>query len=214
MSNKHYDNDSLPEVETVTIEAARGPDGFIGFQILSHPTENLHNIVVVVEEGSAAERDGLFRLGDVIVEADGLEVDGVDMISAGALSVAKKTHHFTVRRFKSEGDRRASLEATTPLDPSEVATIRPSSQPAAPFRLNLSTTRATADPFQLTASTPRDVVFAQAAALQQKYSARAAAEVTAMTPRTKGTHSGALMRAKTAKSRRVSGGAMLAVLAH
>merc|ERR1712186_20509 len=76
-------------------------------------------------------------------------------------------------------------------------------------RLNPSTTRATADPFQLTASTPRDVVFAQAAALQQKYSARAAAEVTAMTPRTKGTHSGALMRAKTAKSRRVSGGLCL-----
>merc|ERR1711998_378533 len=70
-----YDGDlSLPDIETVTIDAVRGSDGLIGVQILSHTDLSIHNIVVVVEEGSEAERQGLLKLGDVVVEVDGLGV--------------------------------------------------------------------------------------------------------------------------------------------
>jgi len=209
-SARTVDISSLPEVETVTIEATRGADGLFGFQILSHPSLDVHNIVVVLEEGSAAQLDGLIRLGDIIIEVDGLRVDGVDMISAGALQHVKQSHQFTVRRFKSERDRRASLQATSPLDPSEVPTVRPSSSSCKlPLRLNLKSVAAAmsapaAQQFELTSSTPRDVVFAQAAAMQHKYSAQAAAEEISMTPRTKGNQSGALSRARTAKTRRSS----------
>lgn len=150
------------------------------------------------------------------LQVDGLRVDGVDMISAGALQHVKQTHQFTVRRFKSERDRRASLKATSPLDPSEVPTVRPSSSSTKlPLRLNLKTATALSEPahqFELTSSTPRDVVFAQAAAMQRKFSAQAAAEAISMTPRTKGNQSGALSRARTAK--RLSAGATRPVLAH
>lgn len=220
-----YDAFELPDVETVTFEAVRGTDGLLGIQILSHPPD-VHNVIVVVEADSRAARDGLFRLGDVIIQVDDLAVEGIDMIGAGAFAVARQTHTFTVRRFKSEQARRASLEATKPLDPSEVPTIRPSGPTSAPIeavgRLNLSASTmrgdGAADPFVLTASTPRDVVFAQAAALQRKYSAQAAAQATLVTPRTKGNQSGALSRAKTAKARRASVAgathAVVAVLAH
>mmetsp|Transcript_6264 Transcript_6264/g.10550 ORF Transcript_6264/g.10550 Transcript_6264/m.10550 type:complete len:287 (+) Transcript_6264:51-911(+) len=65
---------SIWSPEILEVVAHRGEDGRIGLDIRHEPSLKAYNVVVEVSAGSQAEREGLIKPGDVLLEVDGLQL--------------------------------------------------------------------------------------------------------------------------------------------
>jgi len=162
-----------PSAQVFDAEARRGKDGMIGLLILNDEELQAHSVVVGIDAGSAAERDDVFRLGDVILEVDGVSVHPQFVVDAspprdlGELmrSSAKQSFSFKVLR---------SVEMLVSVPPSPTAaaakqtsTAQTQAQQTTSFKLDLRSNVSAAPLFK--PGTPRELLFKHAAALTERH---------------------------------------------
>jgi hypothetical protein len=180
-SEKVGDDSDL--VVTVDFIARRGADGLLGVDVMDDPNLNIYNVIVTIVPGSIAEKDGFFRLGDVITSIDGQSLAAPDgqseprqvyeLVTDGKPSYAIEV----IRGGRASASVREEGHAESSHAPKKFKLTLPSPEgaaaPAAPagrerrqtvsiqFHGNFSD--------NLTAQTPRTKIFEHAAQLQRKH---------------------------------------------
>jgi len=180
------------------LTAARGEDGLIGLEIRDDPGQQVYNVIVGILPGSRADRDGNFELGDVILEVDGVRLAADDGTSRArevrqVMQAGKPSYRFTVlRAVNFQRLDPTAAEAAGVVGAASDGAESPHS-PTSPnrFKLNLAEISARpkaglapgVSPRQLfSASTPRSIIFAHAASLQNKHLKLARAQGTQPPP--------------------------------
>mmetsp|Transcript_63255 Transcript_63255/g.105260 ORF Transcript_63255/g.105260 Transcript_63255/m.105260 type:complete len:255 (+) Transcript_63255:95-859(+) len=158
--------------QVIEAVAYRSKEGQIGLEIRDEPSLNVFNVIVGIAPGSTAERDANFKLGDVIIEVDGLRLfnDGSTLEVRDAMKTGQPKYSFKLLRQPPRDVTSASASTNLPLSSPAWANA-PSSMLAARFDAN----------------TPRSTIFAHAAALTNKHNKLARARgsfVQVVTPRT------------------------------
>lgn len=157
----------------VQFEASRGPNGFLGIDVMDDETVGALNIVVAIIPGSVAAEEGLFQLGDEIVTINGQKVprDGMGVESLIKLLPASVSYVFGVLRAGGLTDevRRAARKnhELSGLSPPLLACWSIMAAAVSARDDGAESNGCHPDLEASGPTTPRHVLFARAAAVQQ-----------------------------------------------
>jgi len=157
----------------LSFDIQRGADGLFGVDIIGSPRHNIYHVVAGILPGSAAAEAGLFQLGDVVSAVNGTPtLPGVPIPDLLAKLPPSDHYRFDVLRAGlTNRAHRAAREAYTNagIEPPVGAAGTADSRPSAHSNGNCRRRQHDSALLMLGPDTPRDVIFAQAAAVQQAH---------------------------------------------
>lgn len=172
---------SEDKVVTVEFVARRGKDGLLGVDIMDNLSLDIYNVVITIVPGSIAEKDGFFRLGDVITSVDGqpLLLPGESEPRQVKDMVQDGKKQYTVEVIRGGRESVASVKGDAAAGASHASkkfklTLPPPAGASAPSagrdrRGTVSVRFEGEFTDTLTAQSPRSQIFEHAAALQRKH---------------------------------------------
>lgn len=175
----------VKQPRVLNLDAVRGDDGQCGLEIMDDPSLGIYNVIVAVLPGSRAHTDGLFLLGDVVLEVDGIPLmqDNCVVQVRNAMKAGEQRYAFKVLRATEQ--LFSEEEAATPSGARGAESAAPGSPKRCKVHLQQETSVSegalaaepmgvggvqpcSSEPLFLP-DTPRSTIFAHAAALKERH---------------------------------------------